>query len=422
MTWSGRAGRMVFLSTEGTKGGAAIVTARLVEALRLAGTDARMLVGRNCGPQPWMAEAGGIRRPLAKLAERGEIFLANGFDRADLWKVSTGRFGADVCSHPWVREADVVVIGWICQGFLSLSDISRLCRSGKRVVWWMHDLWCATGICHLPGDCPRFEGECGDCPLLHRMASRNDLSHRVWERKKRIFSGSGIRFLAVSQWQKQMALRSSLLGGENIEVLPHAFPVEEYEVQVEASALPERLSFLADEPDVKWIVMGAARLDDPVKNLPAAIESLNLFASGYPDEASHCKVVFFGGLRDADALRGLAMPYHHAGTLNSDELKYLYASATVVLSTSHFETMGATLMEGMAAGATPVTFGRGGQGDIVTHGVNGYIADYGSAASVAACLVKAVATPFPRAAQHASVEERFSAGAVVSRFLSLRGL
>ena len=116
------------------------------------------------------------------------------------------------------------------------------------------------------------------------------------------------------------------------------------------------------------------------------------------------------------------MPHRWLGPLDASELRQLYSGASVVLSTSRFETMGATLMEGMAGGAIPVTFARGGQGDIVTHGENGFIADYGSPASIADNLAAALpltGAPFSRESQHASVEERFSAQAVAKRFLTL---
>ena len=96
---------ILFLSTNDTLGGAAMVTYRLVSALRRMGVDARMLVGRKDGDDAWVAQVGSFRRKLAKVVERAEIFASNGFDRTDLWKVSTARFGAAVASHPWVVEA-----------------------------------------------------------------------------------------------------------------------------------------------------------------------------------------------------------------------------------------------------------------------------------------------------------------------------
>ena len=101
--------------------------------------------------------------------------------------------------------------------------------------------------------------------------------------------------------------------------------------------------------------MGAARLDDPVKDLPMAIESLNTFVMRHPEMAAQCEAVFFGGVRNPDAFNVIKMPWRYLGELHGNDLRQLYAAASVVLSTSKFETMGATLMEGMAAGAIPVT-------------------------------------------------------------------
>lgn len=224
-----------------------------------------------------------------------------------------------------------------------------------------------------------------------------------------IFRSCPIKFLAVSRWQREQCLKGSLLRGMDIEVLGHAFPVEESITEpAEAS----------DRGKLR-IVMGAARLDDPVKGLPVAIEALNLLAQEHPELAERSEAVFFGGLADVHAFDALRFPYRYVGRMAPDELRNLYATATVVMSTSRFETMGATLMEGMAAGATPVTFGVGGQPDIVTHGENGYIADYGSAQSVAHCLRLALESPFPRAEQHASVASRFSAKVIAGRLLRI---
>ena len=287
--------KVVFLSTNDQLGGAAIVTLRLVEALRSAGVDARMVVGRKDGTDDYVAQVGQTRRKVAKVLERGEVFINNGFDMGDLWKVSTGSFGADVCGHPWVRDADVIVLGWINQGFLSLPQLKKLCHTGKPVFWWMHDLWCATGICHLPGECQRFTTGCGQCPFLHQRKSATDLSHRVWKRKKQLFSQLPVQFIAVSHWQRDIAYKSPLLQGKDIEVLPHAFPVEEYRVKPDADMLPEKIRGIIAGNPRKLIAMGAARLDDPVKDLPMAIESLNTFAMRHPEMAAQCEAVFFGG-------------------------------------------------------------------------------------------------------------------------------
>lgn len=409
---------ILFLSTNDTLGGAATVTYRLVEALRERGVDARMLVARKDSDAPWVARVAPWIHKAAKTAERAEIFINNGFDMADLWAVSTARFGARVSRHPWVREADVIVLGWVSQGFVSLGDIRRILASRKRTVWMMHDLWCATGICHLPGTCHRYEEGCGRCPLLHWERRRGDMSRMVWQRKANLLIDAPITYIAVSNSQREAALGSPLLRHSRIEVLPHAFPIELYHTAPQAGA---DAAFTDGIEGKKIIAMGAARLDDPIKDLPAAIGALNRLADSYPELASRCEAVFFGALRNPRALDTLRLPHRHAGMLDSAQLRELYASSSVVLSTSKFETMGATLMEGMAAGATIVTFGGDGRNDIVTHGVNGYIAESGDTATLARYIAQALDSPYPRDAQHRSVASRFSSQAVAEKFLTIIG-
>ena len=94
--------------------------------------------------------------------------------------------------------------------------------------------------------------------------------------------------------------------------------------------------------------------------------------------------------------------------------------------------MGATLMEGMACGAIPVTFGEAGQRDVVTDAVNGFIAPAHTAASLAFALSTAMSTAravasgdpdapagFSPAELHASVASRFAPETIARRILAL---
>ncbi len=102
---------------------------------------------------------------MAFLAEHMRIFMRNGFDRSTLFKISTATDGLPLHRHPWVREADVVALNWVNQGMLSLKEIGRLARI-RPVVWTMHDMWCATGVCHHAGTCDGYLDRCGHRPLI----------------------------------------------------------------------------------------------------------------------------------------------------------------------------------------------------------------------------------------------------------------
>lgn len=406
--------RIVFLSHSDNLGGAAVVTRRLMHALRNEGVDARMIVFNKLSDDEAVIPvgAGRFRRGWSFLTERALIALANGFSRENLFKVSTASTGLDPVDKKWIRDADVIVLTWINQGLLSLSGIRSLGLRGKPLVWIMHDMWNLTGICHHAYDCRRYTVACGACPLL-KGEGDNDLSATVWRRKKKLYDTVPIKFVAVSHWLADRARESSLLRDRDVCVIPNAFPVDSFKTEPSI-----KFSYIPD--GYKVILMGAARLDDPIKGLNLAVEALNDLFDNHPEAARNTIMVFFGQIRDENALADLRFPHVALGRINDARmLREIYARASVVLSTSHYETLPGTLIEGQAAGCLPVTFGHGGQDDIVDHKVNGYIARYPDTADVVEGLLWALEQTPDRQALHEHVRERFSSRAIAGRFITL---
>lgn len=410
-----------------------MVSFRLMEALRAAGVDARMVVAEKLSDSPFVdVAASGIALKIPFLAERLQIFAANHFDRASLFKVDTGAFGVEVMKHPWVRDADVVMLNWVNQGFVSLDCIGRLARAGKRLIWTMHDLWCMTGICHHTGGCDRYRGKCVGCHFLNPRVeatapgkATHDLATSVQMKKVRLYAGTDIRFVAVSSWLRDLGRGSSLLAGKDISVIPNAFETGERARRASALVRPAERG----EGPLR-IVMGAARLDDTVKGLPVLVEATRILARKYPELASRTELITFGGIRDPQNLDGIGISHRHIGMVNGeDALADLYGTASAVVSTSEYETLPGTLIEGQAYGAVPVSFDRGGQRDIidtVETDRTGYLVPYTSdlhkgAEGIADALHDAlrVSGPEIRRRMLRSVETRFSASAVASAYLRL---
>lgn len=402
--------KVVILNTSDTKGGAAVSAYRLMDALCREGVDARMLVADRYSDDPRVACAGTPRqRKRAFLSERLKIFLANGLLRRDLFKVSTASDGMNVVTHPWVQEADAILINWINQGFLSLGDLQQLGTTGKKIFWTMHDMWCFTGICHHAYGCPNFEQQCGHCRFL-RFPTNNDLSHILWKKKQRLYKlMPQIRFVAVSQWVKEQSLRSSLLKNSGIEVISNIVPVNRYDFHRSADA----------PADTCVIAMGAARLDDPVKGFPLMIEAVNLIADRHPDRAKQLRLMLFGELRDTSLLQKLKIQFDWCGPVSADRIPKLLQSCDVVLSSSHFETLGMTLAEGLAAGCMAVAFDHGGQSDIIRHRRNGYLATYPSAEDLANGILWASSQKADRQALHNDAVDRFSPGVIAQEYIRL---
>lgn len=415
--------KVTLISKSDRTGGAAVVTFRLMEALRSRGVDARMLVVEKLTDSQYVESVGdGLKGNLPFLEERLQIFLQNGLSRANLFKADTAAFGLPIASHPLVREADAVGLGWVNQGMLSLREIMKIAME-KPVIWTMHDMWNLTGICHHAGECRNYLKECGECPLLGRFKKNNDLSRRVWRKKKRIYSGAGITFVAVSSWLGGKAKESLLLGNEDVRVIPNPFPV--------AEMLAMKSEQAKDSREIV-IIMGAARLDDPIKGLPILRAAVAKIREKNPELADRLRLLTFGRFKNPAALDGLEISHTHLGPLSTpQQVADAYCSADMVVSSSLFETLPGTLVEGMAYGCIPVSLDRGGQRDIVDDGMTGFLAPFGRSESYAA---ESLAFAISRAAEVCAdpvlrgemtragllaVTERFAAEAVADRYIRL---
>ena len=101
--------KVVIVNNSDSLGGAAIVSRRLMHALRDAGVDTRMLVLNKSTDDPAVAQCCGKTRRFIDFAlERLRIMAGNGFNRRDLFNVSLADTGCDISRHPWIREADIV--------------------------------------------------------------------------------------------------------------------------------------------------------------------------------------------------------------------------------------------------------------------------------------------------------------------------
>lgn len=449
--------KIVIINKSDSTGGAAVVSRRLMEALRGIGVDARMLVVEKLTDSPYVELAASPRAVRKSfLAERLKIFIANGLNRSTLFKIDTASDGLPLWEHPFVKAADVVLLNWVNQGMLSLQGVEKILRLGKPVVWTMHDMWCMTGVCHHAGECVRYLEKCGDCPLLGKMGGENDISHKTWRRKHHLGNlTEKIKYVAVSNWLADKAKKSSLLSRQSVTVIPNAFHIPDdlksnhqpsYNSDNSASAIQsddERSSYgfkdLVVDSDSKYIskknltiLFGAARLDDPIKNLPALVEMTRVLKNDYPELASRLELVTFGNVKNPVALEGIAIPHRHLGMVNGDEaVRQVYESADILVSSSSYETLPGTLVEAQAYGCIPVSFNQGGQSDIVDHLHTGYIAKYSpDTAEAAHRLAEGIAwavnvldDPTNRVEvlhkMRESVKARFSPEAVAKAYLRL---
>lgn len=408
--------KIVLVNNSDTLGGAAIVTFRLMQALRRKGLDVKMVVYTKTSSEENISPIyTRFIRTMAFCLERLKLIIATGFNYNNLFKISSGDYALNVHRHPWVKEADIICLNWFNQGVMSLEGIRKLHKMGKKIIWTMHDMWAMTGICHHSYECEYYLDKCGNCQFLAGGGKPDDLSHKVWDKKDKLYRDVPITFVAVSSWLEQRARQSALLRNCAVLTIHNAFPIEQFYTS------PIKQIYNLETPTKpNLILFGAARLDDPIKGLNYAIEAFNYIFDNYPEIASNSAVYFFGALKHPEILDTMRFSYRWLGRVNDFKiLRYLYSSAKVVVSTSLYETLPGTLIEGQAGGAIPVTFGRGGQDDIVEHMKTGYIAKYLDTQDVAKGIMWALKSDITRDSLHRSVEEKFSSAAIAQKYVEL---
>ena len=412
--------RVLIVNTSEHTGGAAIAAARLREALGNNGVKATMLVNHKETETITVAETprSRTRAKLDFLLERIAVWKANRFRRHRLFEADAATYGTDITSLKEFRQADIVHLHWINQGFLSIKSIAQILKSGKPVVWTMHDMWPFTGICHYNGDCDRFKDKCGKCQLLYGGGSANDLSRRVFRRKQKLYRDANITFVDCSDWLAECARSSALLEGKRVLSIPNPINTRLYSPSNGSKARET----LALPQGKKLLLFAAYRVTSKIKGIDYLCEAMDILAKQHPDLTSNIAVVAVG--KESDALKDM-LPvkiYSFGYVSNESKMISIYNACNLFMIPTMQDNLPNTVMESMSCGIPCVAFNVGGIPQMIDHKINGYVAEYRNAADFAEGILWSLkgsnAAMLAEAARN-KVVSTFSETAVARRYSEL---
>ena len=316
--------KVLILSTFQSSGGAAIAATRLMHALQKNGVEVSMLCRKNITFGP----VGLRKQSWTSIFERAIIWMCNGFSTRNLWTTDIALLGQDVTHTREYKEADVIHLHWVNQGFISLATIRKMLDDGKKVVWTMHDAWNAMGAYHL------------------KIQQKDDyLERSARERKQKLYAGSRIQFITCSQWLMNEALKSPLMAEQRVVAIPN--PIDT------AIFKPE------PHPNHRRVLFVAQFVNNPMKGMQYLDEAAKIINN---DSSEKVEIVALG--RD--------IPY----ISDTREMAKLYASVDAFVLPSLSENLPNTIMEAMACGTPCVGFRVGGIPEMIDHLDNGYLANY----------------------------------------------
>lgn len=367
--------RVLIVNTSDRSGGAAVAANRLMMALNNHGVKVKMLVRDKISDSLTIVAL--PKSPLLHwnfLWERFIIYCRLHFSRKHLFEIDLANTGSDITRLPEFQEADVIHLHWINQGMLSLGTIRKILRSGKPVVWTMHDIWPATGLCHVTLGCRYFTSVCHQCRLLPGGGSDNDLSTSVWRKKERMLDGESIFFVACSRWLAGEAKASGLLKGQKITSIPNPIDTHVYKPGDRMEAR-RRLGLKEDR---QYILFASQRATNENKGMDYLIEACRQL-----HDLPQVTVLILGGHAEEVAPQ-LSLDAVPLGYVNDERrIVEIYQAADVFVLPSLSENLPNTIMEAMACGLPCVGFCVGGIPEEIDHKRNGYVAEYRNACDLA---------------------------------------
>lgn len=257
---------------------------------------------------------------------------------------------------------DIINIHWISEGFIKIETLGKI---DVPIIWTLHDMWAFTGGCNYDQACGRYKLNCGYCPILKSIKDK-DLSRNNYLRKLNTYRKiKNITIVTPSQWLADTVSGSSLFSKDKIMVIPYGINAKMFK-PVDKEFARNLLNLPLDKKIVLFGAVGA--MSDDRKGCRYLLSSLKRV------KGSNIELAVFGGSKQSkgDAFN---IPVHFFGELSDDiSLILLYSAADVMVVPSLQENLSLTIMESLSCGTPVVAFNIGGNGDMIDHKENGFLA------------------------------------------------
>ena len=407
--------RILQLSTFDLRFGASIAARRLHEALLSQGSTCDMLVSEVQSDTPRVHPAyTGVGKVRAKVRHSIDRLPLRLYTRKPSAPFSSSWLGSSIHRTIDKFEPDIVHLHWCQTSFLPTGTLPHIpCP----VVWTFHDMWAFTGGCHYTAGCDHYLQQCGRCPILSSN-SPGDVSHWLWKQKYHAYRNvaKSLNVVCPSNWMADLARRAPLLEGMPVHVI--ANPISAQMFQPIDKKTARRLLGLPEKG--RLVLIGATSKGDRRKGFDLLDEALHQYAA-LPG-AEPLGLVTLGTRNSTAVSESKGLTTWNIGFLQDEvSLCALYNAVDVVALPSREENLSNMLSEALCCGIPCLAFAIGGNGDLIQHQANGYLAKPNDTADMAAGLgwILQNVGPEKRAAIAEDAHAKVSYEALVPQFLKL---
>ena len=370
--------KVLSVNTSDTKGGAARAAYRIHQGVKSFDVDSRMFVKdkqqkddsvialEEFAPKnivfkifDWMCQK--VKNKIQhyrweKYPKRSKLYLSD--------TRGTNIFGALN-----KLEYDVLHLHWINQRFIKLSDLAKV---DKPIVWTLHDSWPFCGVCHYFFDCEKYKTGCKQCQYLNNKNIENDLSAQVWNEKFNAYKNLNLHIVTPSKWLGECAKESALFSQFPVTVIPNCLDTDVFRPLEENEISPRWAKFSEKRLEKTFVLYGAVNAaTDKIKGFANLLSALQILEK--QGKANFELIVF--GANESDLKIDVNIPIHYVGYVSdTNELVSLYNLASLMVVPSLTENLSCAIMESLSCETPVCAFNIGGNGDMIDHKMNGYLA------------------------------------------------
>lgn len=284
------------------------------------------------------------------------------------WPISFGRLSRLKVDNSYIKRADVVHLH-VVDGYLSISDIRKIEKMGKPIVWTCHDEWPNTGLCHCSDGCIEYQkNECKNCKMI-----RGKIAHKNYKYKKKMLSDERIYFISPSPWMNERNKMADLYYNKKSFIIPNTEDFSIFSPKSETAYFDELGINKAD--DKIDVLFGCTDSRIPYKGYKFLKELMIKIYKENNELAKKIQIHIIGNSYEDKDIEDKFSVVRWGFVENQNELATIYSFADVLIYPSMADTFPYVVCESLACETPVLTFKTGGIPSMVVHKENGYIVE-----------------------------------------------
>lgn len=276
-------------------------------------------------------------------------------------------------------DPDIIHIHNIHGYFLNYKIFfDYLVKSGKPVIWTVHDCWLYTGHCYHYSSisCMKWKTLCQNCPQKKAFPSSYliDRSKKNYLNKKKAFTAvNNITFVTVSEWM-QREMRESFLKDCNFKVIHNGIDTDLF--------YPRKGSYIRSKLKIgdKHILLGIASKWLKEKGIEDFIQLSNLLNDNEI-------IILIGQMSESISAQLPNSIITLSRTDSQNVLTELYSEALALVNPTWQDNYPTVNLEAMSCGTPVITYRTGGSIEAITE-ETGFIVEQGDVQGLLNCVRK----------------------------------